>query len=84
MLTQTPIRRTFETLTEAMDAFQLYARIEGRSRKTLEVYETAFSDLLDWLGNDRPLTDPYQPYRRGRKPDTRVRFCRKYHVKINL
>lgn len=57
MLSQTPTRRTFETLQEAMDAFQLYARIEGRSRKTLDVYTVAFSDLLNFLGGDKPLAD---------------------------
>lgn len=55
MAAETVTRRTFETLQEAMDAFQLYARIGGRSRKTLEVYTVAFSDLLCWLGGDRAL-----------------------------
>lgn len=50
-------RRTFDSLAEAMDAFQLYARIEGRSSKTLQVYTVAFSDLLSFLGGDKPLPE---------------------------
>ena len=57
MLSEMVGRRTFERLSEAFDAFQLYARIEGRSSKTLEVYQVAFQDVLSFLGEDRALAD---------------------------
>ncbi len=43
------------TLSEALEAFRLQGRIEGKSPKTLEVYEVAFRDLIAFVG-DVPLT----------------------------
>ena len=43
-------------ISESMEAFKLYGRVEGRSRKTIQVYETAFSDVLDFI-NDIPLIE---------------------------
>lgn len=57
MVSETVTRRTFEWLSEAFEAFQLYARIEGRSSKTLEVYRVAFQDVLSFLGEEIALAD---------------------------
>jgi integrase/recombinase XerD len=45
-----------QTLSDALEAFQLYGRIEGKSRKTLEVYRVAFGDLIGYVG-DVEVTD---------------------------
>ena len=45
------VHTTLERLSQAMDAFQLYARIEGRSSKTIQVYDVAFRDVLSFLGD---------------------------------
>lgn len=48
--------QTSQTLSEALDAFKLYSRIEGKSKKTLDVYHVAVSDLIAFVG-DKPVTE---------------------------
>ncbi len=57
MPSETVNHRTFSLLSEAFEAFQLYARIEGRSHKTVEVYRVAFQDVLSFLGQQRAFSD---------------------------
>jgi len=52
----TEIRREVPTLSEALEAYRLFSRIEGRSPKTLKVYEIAFRDLIGFVG-DVPITE---------------------------
>jgi site-specific recombinase XerD len=42
------------SLSEALEAFKLCSRIEGKSSRTLQTYEEAFQDLLAFVG-DVPL-----------------------------
>jgi site-specific recombinase XerD len=42
------------SLSEALEAFKLCSRIEGKSPRTLRTYEEAFQDLLAFVG-DVPL-----------------------------
>ncbi len=57
MVSETVNQRTFGQLSAAFEGFQLYARIEGRSAKTLEVYRVAFQDVLSFLGESIALSD---------------------------
>jgi len=42
---------TLEKLSDGMEAFQLYARIEGRLPKTMRTYQQAFRDLINFCGS---------------------------------
>ncbi|MBI1742381.1 site-specific integrase [Candidatus Acetothermia bacterium] len=42
---------TIRCLPEAIEAFTLFARIEGRSPKTIQTYHVAFQDLTGFLGS---------------------------------
>lgn len=37
-------------LTDDLDSFLLYGRVEGRSKRTLEIYDQAFQSFLDHVG----------------------------------
>jgi integrase/recombinase XerD len=47
---------TVSTLTQAVEQFTLMARVEGRSKKTLDLYAWVFDRLIEFLG-DRLLTE---------------------------
>jgi integrase/recombinase XerD len=47
--------QSLATLQDGFEAFSLYARVEGRSPKTLLTYQRAFRDLLEFLGNNEKL-----------------------------
>jgi len=50
-------RSTLQTMAEAIDAFLLYARVDGRLPKTMRTYHQAFQDFLKFLGTaEIPLT----------------------------
>jgi len=46
---------TLQTLADAIDAFTLYARVEGRLPKTLKTYQQAFSDFQTFIHKDTAL-----------------------------
>ncbi|MBI1743879.1 site-specific integrase [Candidatus Acetothermia bacterium] len=48
--------QTLQTLADGFEAFTLYARVEGRSPRTLATYRQAYRDLLEFLGSvEQPL-----------------------------
>jgi site-specific recombinase XerD len=48
--------QTCHLLSEAMEGFKLFARVEGRSPKTLQIYQVAFEDLLSTI-RDLPANE---------------------------